>query len=169
MKGHRATDGNGEQVRIASSGDGAGLLLMRGRTTSYRVDPRGEYVFGLVETGSMSATRGRRRYLAGAGDLCAWDPSAPHAGSARSPWTARLIVIEHPDFMALIGEHACPPHGVEFPNPLVRNSGLAARFAALHPTLEASTSPLECETLLHGVAPRSRSPRSWGLDAESRS
>jgi hypothetical protein len=58
---------------------GAGLC-MHGTTSSYAVDPVGEYVVGMVLAGAMEVRRGGERHVFVAGDLCAWDPSARHAG-----------------------------------------------------------------------------------------
>src|SRR3954449_7125770 len=68
-----------------------GVLLMHGPSTGYAAEPRGEYFVGVIEGGAMRARRGSVRYAAGPGDLCVWDPSAPHRGSGE--WTARLMVL----------------------------------------------------------------------------
>ena len=43
--------------------DAAGCLCMSGTTTSYAVDPLGEYVVGVVIAGAMLARRGRDRFV----------------------------------------------------------------------------------------------------------
>lgn len=49
---------------------------MAGRTTHYAMEPRGEYVFGIVGEQPMR--------LVPPGQLVAWDPSHAHAGARRS-------------------------------------------------------------------------------------
>ena len=84
-----------------------GALWMAGRTRSYAVDPRGgEYVVGMITSGAMRARRGRRQWDFGPGDVCVWDPSAPHHG--HGDWTAWLAVLEEPG----------PLQGLEFPDPV---------------------------------------------------
>jgi AraC-like DNA-binding protein len=115
----------------------AGALLMHGPSTGYAAEPRGEYFVGVVESGAMRARRGGRRYDAGPGDLCVWDPSAPHRGAGA--WTARLMVLEEPGPLA----------GREFPRPIVRDARLAARFAATHEALcGGEATPLERDVVL---------------------
>jgi AraC-like DNA-binding protein len=97
-----------------------GVLLMRGRTRAYAVEPRGEYVVGVIEAGHMSATRGRERYEFRAGDVCVWDASAPHRGSG--DWTAWLAVLEDPG----------PLDGLEFPDPVGRTEPTGTLIEWLH-------------------------------------
>jgi AraC-like DNA-binding protein len=83
-----------------------GALWMSGRTRSYAVDPRGgEYVVGMITSGRMRVRRGRRQWDFGPGEVCVWDPSAPHRG--HGDWTAWLAVLEEPG----------PLQGLEFPDP----------------------------------------------------
>jgi AraC-like DNA-binding protein len=82
-----------------------GVLLMRGRTRGYAVEPRGEYVVGRIEAGAMRATRGQERWDFRAGDVCVWDASAPHRGTG--DWIAWLAVLEDPG----------PLQDIEFPDP----------------------------------------------------
>ena len=72
------------------------VLLMAGQTTQYAIEPRGEYVFGVVTQRAMRSRRGGERRLVQPGEIVAWDPSGAHAGTAvdRQPWTARLMVVE---------------------------------------------------------------------------
>jgi hypothetical protein len=84
------------------------------------IEPRGEYVFGVVGDRPMRARRGRQRRLVAPGGLVAWDPTGTHAGAAVDgrPWTARLIVVEVADLHALADD----PDGdiladVAFPEP----------------------------------------------------
>jgi hypothetical protein len=60
--------------------DVVGGCCMSGTTTGYAVDQVGESVFGVVLAGAMRVRRGRERLVFGAGDVCAWDPSAAHRG-----------------------------------------------------------------------------------------
>ncbi len=87
-----------------------GVLVMHGRTRGYAVEPRGEWVVGVIQSGWMRARRGARRWDFGPGDVCVWDPSAPHRGSG--DWTAWLAVLEDPGPLA----------GLEFPEPFGRVS-----------------------------------------------
>jgi AraC-like DNA-binding protein len=114
----------------------AGALLMHGPSTGYAAEPRGEYFVGVIEHGAMRARRGGRRYDAGPGDLCVWDPSGPHRGAGA--WTARLMVLEEPGPLA----------GREFPRPIVHDAGLAARFAAAHRALSGAATGLERDVVL---------------------
>src|SRR4051794_29651779 len=133
-----------EQVTMWRPGGDAGVLLMAGRTDRYAIDPRGEYVFGVIERGGMRARRGRRTHVVGPGDLVAWDPSGPHAGSAREPWTSRLMVIEIADLAALAGDAEQPlTRDVVFDEPVIDAPGLARHFIRLHTALEHPRSRLE--------------------------
>jgi AraC-like DNA-binding protein len=133
-----------EQVSIWRPGDDAGVLLMAGRTDRYAIDPRGEYVFGVIERGGMRARRGRGQHEVGPGDLVAWDPSAPHAGSAREPWTSRLMVIEVADFEVLADDAEQPlTRDVVFDDPVIDDAELAMHFVRLHRALEHPSSRLE--------------------------
>jgi AraC-like DNA-binding protein len=89
-----------------------GLLLMRGRTRGYAVEPRGEYVVGVIEAGHMRATRGRDQWDFRAGDACVWDATAAHRGSG--DWVAWLAVLEDPGPLrgiAFASPVATPPRG----------------------------------------------------------
>ena len=50
------------------------VLLMAGQTTQYAIEPRGEYVFGIVTGRAMRSRRGAERRLVRPGQLVAWDP-----------------------------------------------------------------------------------------------
>jgi AraC-like DNA-binding protein len=117
---------------------GAGLC-MHGTTSSYAVDPVGEYVVGMVLAGAMEVRRGGERHVFVAGDLCAWDPSARHAGRSWGceRWEARLIVLELPALEEIVRDPEGAGSDVEFATPLVRDPRLARRFLALHAALEA--------------------------------
>jgi AraC-like DNA-binding protein len=157
-----------EHVTMWRPGDDAGVLLMAGRTDRYAIDPRGEYVFGVIERGGMRARRGRREYLVGPGDLVAWDPSDRHAGSAREPWTSRLMVIEVADLEVLADDAEQPlPRDIVFDDPVIDDPELAMRFVRLHMALEQPGSRLERDariaewihTLLTRTAHRRRGRR----------
>jgi AraC-like DNA-binding protein len=110
---------------------------MRGTSSGYAVDPLGEYVIGIVVAGAMRVHRRGEDYVFGPGDVCAWDPSAPHRGTPYecTHWDARLIVLDGLE----------PLHIRE---PLVRDARLARRFVALHRTLEEPAWALERDVLL---------------------
>src|SRR6188472_4274696 len=92
-----------EQVRMWRPAGHDRVLLMAGRTTRYAIEPRGEYVFGVVDEQPMRSSRGRERRVVRPGQLVAWDPSHAHAGSTVDgrPWASRLMVIEVADLAAL--------------------------------------------------------------------
>ena len=134
---------------------------MHGTTTSYAVDPVGEYVFGVVLAGGMQVRRGRECHVFGAGDVCAWDPSARHEGRPyRAPhWEGRLLVLELPAVAELMHDPEGMSERGAFPAPRVRDRGLAERFLRLHESLERPAPALARDTLLlewlqelHGVA-----------------
>ena len=123
------------------------VLLMAGRTTRYAVEPRGEYVFGVVGDQPMRSRRGRERRLVRPGQLVAWDPSGAHAGSAvddERPWRARLVVVEVADLAELAGDPESDPLAdVVFPDPVLSDTVLAEGFLRLHATLESPATRLE--------------------------
>jgi AraC-like DNA-binding protein len=140
-----------EQVRMWRPCEGARVLLKAGRTTHYAVEPRGEYVFGVVAGAPMCARRGRERRVVRPGDVVAWDPSQAHAGTAVDgrPWAARLMVVEAVDLAALTSDQDTEvPTGLAFPDPVCADPGLAADFLRLHATLEAPTTRLQAEERL---------------------
>ena len=139
-----------EAVRVWRADVAGGLLCMHGTTSSYVVDPVGEYVVGMVVAGGMEVRRGPERHVFGAGDLCTWDPSARHEGRPwRSPtWEARLIVLEVPAIEDVVRDPEGADRAVEFASARVRDRALATRFMALHAALEAPSWALERETLL---------------------
>jgi AraC-like DNA-binding protein len=126
------------------------MLLMHGVTTSYRVDPRGEYVIGVSCDQGFRATRGRHSYAFRAGDLAVWDPSGTHAGSPlrSAPWEARLLVIELPELERLAAGAGTLLGSLEFPDPVVRQPSLTAEFLELHRALEQPASSLERQSAL---------------------
>jgi AraC-like DNA-binding protein len=122
------------------------LLLMAGQTSRYAIEPRGEYVFGLVLGRPMRSRRGRERRLVRPGQLVAWDPSNAHAGTAvdGQPWFARLMVVEVADLATLGADEETELSGeIAFPEPILSNRKLAGDFLELHTALERGSSQLE--------------------------
>ncbi len=135
-----------EQVRLWRPADQERVLLIAGQTDRYAVDPRGEYVFGVVTRNAMVARRGRERYLVRPGELVAWDPSDRHVGTAvdAQPWSARLMIVEVADLAELTSdEESCVPPGTLFPAPVILDPGLARVFLHTHIALELPTTRLE--------------------------
>ena len=64
-----------ETVRMWRPAGEDRVLAMAGRTTSYAIEPRGEYVFGVIGGQPMRSRRGRQRRLIRPGEVLAWDPS----------------------------------------------------------------------------------------------
>jgi AraC-like DNA-binding protein len=140
-----------EQVRMWRNPDEDRILLMAGHTTDYAVEPRGEYIFGIVAGEPMRSRRGRERRLILPGQLVAWDPSQPHTGEAVGgrPWTSRLMVVEIADLAGLVGdEESALIDDVAFPDPVVSDRELARDFLRMHIAFEASTTRLERDQLL---------------------
>jgi AraC-like DNA-binding protein len=155
-----------EQVRMWRPAGHDRLLLMAGRTTRYAIEPRGEYVFGVVAGGPMRSRRGRERRVVRPGQLVAWDPSGAHAGAAVDgrPWSSRLIVVEVADLAALTSDADLDPLAdVVFPEPVLSDPELVRRFLQLHTALERPATRLERDERLAGwlrtVVERSSSPR----------
>jgi AraC-like DNA-binding protein len=119
---------------------------MQGAATRYAIEPAGSCVLGLVLRGGFRATRGRERFDVQPGDLVAWDAWQAHRGAGS--WEARLLMIELPEMAAF----AADPGGVftelGLRDPVVRDRGLAARFAALHRTLAHATWALDRDVML---------------------
>src|SRR4051812_29252051 len=110
-----------ERVRMWRAVGEDRVLLMAGQTTRYAIEPRAEYVFGIVGGAPMSARRGGRTYVVQPRELVAWGPSAEHSGWATSgrPWTSRLMVVEAADVHTLASDSEIDPLAeVVFPNPV---------------------------------------------------
>ncbi len=138
-------------VRMWRAADHERILLMAGRTTRYAIEPRAEYVFGVVAGRAMRSRRGRERRLVQPGSLVAWDPSAAHAGTALDgePWSSRLMVVEVADLAQLARDEDDDPLGdVAFPEPVVEDPALVRGFLRLHRALEAPGTRLERDELL---------------------
>ena len=126
--------------------DDARVLLMAGSTSDYAIEPRGEYVFGLVAGQAMRSRRGRERRLVRPGQIVAWDPSGGHSGTAVGdrPWSSRLIVVEVAGLAAVAGdEDALLPGDITFSEPRITDARLAREFVALHRAFERPASRLE--------------------------
>jgi hypothetical protein len=120
--------------------DAAHVLLMAGRTTQYAIEPRGEYIFGIVAAAPMMSRRGSERRLIQPGQLVAWDPSGAHSGVAVDgrPWFSRLMAVEAADLAALAGDHEVPlPADIAFPEPAVSDPELARNFVRMHRSFES--------------------------------
>jgi AraC-like DNA-binding protein len=140
----------GIDLRLWRADAAGGCLGMSGTTTSYAVDPLGEYVVGVVVAGAMLARRGRERFVFEPGDVCAWDPSAAHSGVpyACTSWQARLLVIETPSMEKLVHGSEGSALDICFAKPQRSDPRLARRFIELHRALETTSWRLECDTLL---------------------
>lgn len=135
-----------EQVRMWRPANEDRVLLMAGKTARYAIEPRGEYVFGIVTARPMRSRRGRDRRLVLPGQLVAWDPSAAHAGAAVDgrPWSSRLMVVEVADLQRIATDPESDPlRDIAFPEPVITDPQLARHFVQLHVALEAPSSDLE--------------------------
>jgi len=157
-----------EQVTISRPSDDR-LLMISGRTVRYAVEPRGEWILGLVESGAMRVARGREHHSVRAGQVVAWDPGTAHRGwSADGPaWDARLLVISDDDLRTLAGDQDGASTLGALRDPVLDDAGLAARFRLLYEALSAPTRRLEADVLLSDWLDRlvarggtSRRPRS---------
>jgi AraC-like DNA-binding protein len=135
-----------DRVRMWRSADEDRVLLMAGRTTRYAIEPRGEYVFGIVAGQPMRSRRGRERRLVRPGQLVAWDPSAAHSGTAVDgrPWASRLMVVEVGDLGSLAGDQESDLLvDVAFAEPVLSDPELTSSFLRLHTALETPVTRLE--------------------------
>jgi AraC-like DNA-binding protein len=140
-----------DRVRMWRPADEDRVLLMAGRTTRHAIEPRGEYVFGIVAEQPMRSRRGRERRLVLPGQLVAWDPSAAHAGTAVDglPWSSRLMVVEVGDLATLAGDQESSVLvDVAFPEPVLSDPELRSSFLRLHTALETSVTRLESDQRL---------------------
>lgn len=137
---------NDEAVKMWRPLGQDGVLLLHGRTRSYRVDPRGEYIFGLVTDSVMDVRRGGFRERVGAGQVVLWDPTGIHEGASPDgrAWTSRLVVLELGALTKLVCDEEQGPLGhVEFPRPVVADPALASAFLRLHRALDPGHTRLE--------------------------
>lgn len=122
------------------------ILLMAGHTTRYAIEPRGEYVFGIVAGQPMRSRRGREQRLVHPEQLVAWDPSNAHSGASTNgqPWSSRLMIVEVADLAALASdEESDTLTNAAFPTPVLSDPELADEFTRLHTALETPTTRLE--------------------------
>jgi AraC-like DNA-binding protein len=115
------------------------VLMLAGRTTGYAMEPRGEYVFGIVAGQPMRARRGRQRHVVHPGQLVAWDPSDAHSGESATPWTARLMIVEADEEILA---------NAAFPTPVLSDPLLAKDFVRVHRLLETPATQLERDSAL---------------------
>jgi AraC-like DNA-binding protein len=136
-----------DSVRVWRAG---AALCMRGTTSSYAVDPISECVFGIVLAGGMEVRRGRERHRFGPGDVCAWDPSAAHAGHPWrcERWEARLVVVELAALEEIVEDAGHAGHDLALASPRIQDRSLARRFLALHAALEERTWALDGDVAL---------------------
>jgi AraC-like DNA-binding protein len=135
-----------EQVRIWRPADEDRILLMAGHTTQYAMEPRGDYVFGIVAGQPMRSHRRREQRLVRPGQLVAWDPSNAHSGTSTNgqPWSSRLMIVEVAGLAALAGDQETDIlANVAFPTPVLSDPELAAEFVRLHAALDMPTTRLE--------------------------
>jgi AraC-like DNA-binding protein len=135
-----------ERVRVWRPANEPRVLLMAGTTTHYGIDPKAEYVFGVVAGRPMRSRRGREQRLVRPGQLVAWDPSRAHAGAAVDgrPWSSRLMMVEAAGLEQLASDTESDILAdVAFPEPVLSDAELATRFLQLHTALEARVTRLE--------------------------
>src|SRR5215510_3756519 len=134
-----------DQLQALRAPDDGRFLWMRGVTTSYRVDPSGEYIIGVACCRPYHLRRGRVTRLVRPGQLVVLDPSAPHSGTPteRGAWAGRLLVIELVRLRAALAEEETPLSGLAFPDPVIPDASLAQRFLALHRSMECQAPALE--------------------------
>jgi AraC-like DNA-binding protein len=159
-----------QQVRIWRPADEERVLLMAGQTSRYAMEPRGEYVFGLIAGKPMRSRRGRERRLIEPGELVAWDPTNAHAGTAvdGQSWSARLLVIYRADLVDLASDHESDfEANILFPEPVIRDPEIVRAFLHMHTALATTATRLERDerlaTWLQTVIERfstARPPRS---------
>jgi AraC-like DNA-binding protein len=141
-----SSDMRPDQVRVWRPAGANPVLLMAGQTTHYAIEPRDEYVFGIVAAKPMRSRRGRERRFIRPGQLVAWDPSHAHAGAAvdGQPWTSRLIIIVTAALATLAGDpESALIADITFPEPALSDRELARDFLRMHRALEVPTTRLE--------------------------
>ena len=92
------------QVRIWRPAGEERVLLMAGRTSSYAIEPRGEYVFGIVEGQPMRSRRGRERRLVRPASSSPGIPRRARGRRRREPWSSRLMIVETAGLASLAGD-----------------------------------------------------------------
>lgn len=154
-----ASGGDEPSVRVWRPRDLPRLVVMHTVLDSYGSQANSEYAIGLIGRRGLSVQRGRERHHLHPGDLGVWDMSGVHMGTPLDggPWECHLIVVEQPDIDVAVREPGGLEVDLEFPQPVVRDVALAARFRRLHETMQQAASTLERESLL----------ASWLLDVSS--
>ena len=158
LSGDAVVTGHVDVVRAWRTSDHERLLWMQGVTTSYRVDPVGEYVIGVTSGPGYRLQRGRLTTIVRPGQLVVLDPSAPHSGTSvnGAPWAGRLLVIELPDLCAEVFDADTGVFDLVFPDVVIDNPHAAGRFSALHHDMTRPASTLERQSAAHIVPRRSR-------------
>jgi AraC-like DNA-binding protein len=131
-------------------GPSSRVLLMRGWTSAYAVEPNGEYFVGAIGGRRMVARRGGTRHVVRPGELVAWDPSAAHRGGPGDggPWLGHLLVIELAALREVLRDGDPLPADLEFRSPVIADRALAADFVRLHGALARPASALEHDSRL---------------------
>ncbi|MEN3272778.1 MAG: hypothetical protein V7636_1539 [Actinomycetota bacterium] len=137
-------------VRAWRTPDHDRLLWMHGVTTSYRVDPVGEYVIGVASRRGYHLQRGRSTTIVHPGQLVVLDPSSAHSGAPADggPWEGRLLVIELPDLQAEVFDADDRVLDLCFSDAVIDDQSLAGRFSALHQQMTHPASTLERQSAL---------------------
>jgi AraC-like DNA-binding protein len=125
---------------------------MEGETRHYAIEPRGEYVFGVVASGSMRARRGTSSYVVRPGQVVMWDTSAPHNGiGVDGPWYSSLVVVEAEGLTSLASDPEDGSLGeIVFPEPVSSDTRLFASFIRMHAGMRTQRLELEHEEELAG-------------------
>jgi AraC-like DNA-binding protein len=142
-----------EVVEAWRTSDDDRVLWMRGVTTTYRVDPVGEYVIGVASGRGYRLRRGRTGRVVRPGQLVVLDPTAPHSGSPaeRGPWVGHLVVIELAAVWSALLDEDHPMFDVVFPDPVIEDARLTQRFLALHQDAARGASALERQAALQTI------------------
>jgi AraC-like DNA-binding protein len=126
-------------------------LWIHGVTNRYEVDPAGELIIGLCVDRAYRLRRARTQTLVRPGQLVVLDPTTAHSGSSAGgrPWEGRLMVIELADLRRATADDGDDVPDLDFPDPVVGDERLAARFLALHQLSDRPASALEHQGELH--------------------
>jgi AraC-like DNA-binding protein len=134
-----------EFLRLRRASGRPGIMLMHAVSSSYVAEPNGEYHVGVIGRRRLEVIRGRERHMLRPGDLAIWDPSDVHSGAPLDggPWEVRMLTIEHRDLDEVAADPTDPVPDLAFPEPIVRESGMAREFVEVHRALEGSPWTLE--------------------------
>jgi AraC-like DNA-binding protein len=99
-----------------------------------------QYSIGLIIDGALRFSRGRRDFVARAGDITLINPGETHTGEAGDPsgWVTRNLLVPV-DLIRQCGR------AIEFAQPIVSDSTLFARLIAAHRESRSSDRELESE------------------------